>query len=106
MDAAAREFEDWYQRSHARLITSMVLIAGSLSDAQEAVDETCARALARWDRVRAMSSPSGWAYQVALHVLQRRWRRAALERRLLSRQRAPEAVAGPTGEVWELVRQL
>ena len=106
MDAAARGFEDWYQLHHARLITSMVLIAGSLSDAEEAVDEACARALVHWDRVSAMASPAGWAYQVALHVVQRRWRRAALERRLLARQASPEVIAGPTGEVWDLVRRL
>lgn len=53
-----------------------------------------------------MASPAGWAYQVALHVLQRRRRRGTLERRLLSRQAAPEVIAGPTGELWDLVRRL
>jgi len=45
-----------------------------------------ARARAR-DRVRMMESEDGWtSYRVALNVLRRRQRRAAIERRLLPRR--------------------
>jgi RNA polymerase sigma-70 factor (ECF subfamily) len=100
------DFESWYGREHARLVTALVLVAGDIHAAQEAADEAFARALVRWDRVGAMASPNGWTYRVALNVLRRRGRRAAIERRLLSRQSAPPDVPAPAGEAWEAVRHL
>ena len=90
-------FEGWYRAQHPRLLASMVLLAGSLDEAQEATDEALARALLHWRRVAQMDSPGGWVYRVAANVLRRRSRRAALERRLLARGRPPAAVAAPAG---------
>jgi RNA polymerase sigma-70 factor (ECF subfamily) len=55
-----------------------------------------------------MDSPGGWAFGVAVNVLRRRLRRAAIERRLLLRQAAPVTVApGDLGvELWAAVRGL
>ena len=101
------EFEDWYRSEHPRLLGSFAWITGDLDVAREVVDEACARALERWGRVGRMASPGGWTHQVALNVLRRRERRAALEVRLLHRHPAPPAaMPGPAGEAWDLVRAL
>jgi RNA polymerase sigma factor (sigma-70 family) len=99
-------FESWYRREHPRLVTSLLLVSGDLHAAQDAADEAFARALVHWSRVSAMTSPNGWTYRVALNVLRRRGRRAAVERRLLAQHRAPTEIPAPAGEAWEAVRQL
>jgi RNA polymerase sigma-70 factor (ECF subfamily) len=100
-------FEVWYRREHPRLVGALMWLGGDPMDVRDAVDEACARALERWDRVGVMRSPSGWTYRVALNVWKRRERRRALERRVLRRHRPSEtAIAGPAGEAWDLLRHL
>jgi RNA polymerase sigma-70 factor (ECF subfamily) len=104
--AARVSFEDWYSAERPRLLVTLLSISGCVDLAREATDEAFARALASWERVAAMSSPTGWVHRVGLNVLRRQLRRRALERRTLGLlvRREPEASAG--WEVWELVRQL
>jgi RNA polymerase sigma-70 factor (ECF subfamily) len=100
-------FEVWYEREHPRLVGALMWLGGDPLDVRDAVDEACARALERWERVGAMESPSGWTYRVALNVWKRRERRRSLEHRVLRRHRPLEAeVAGPAGEAWDVLRHL
>lgn len=70
-------FESWYVREHSRLVTVLsAMLDGDRATAAELADETCARALERWDRVGRMASPGGWAYRVACNLARRRFRRA------------------------------
>lgn len=89
------EFEDWYRREHGPLVGALTVASGDVDVAQDLVSEAFARALERWDRVSRMDSPSGWVRQVAINLLRRRYRRAALEQRLLGRRR-PSALASPS----------
>jgi len=100
------DFEDWYRREHPRLATALLLVAGDVHAAQDAADEAFARALVHWGRVGAMDSPNGWTYRVALNILRRKGRRAAIERRLLARHPAPVEIPAPAGEAWDVVRDL
>ncbi|HZP30161.1 MAG TPA: sigma-70 family RNA polymerase sigma factor [Acidimicrobiia bacterium] len=107
MAGDALDFESWYELEHPRLLASLLLATGDLELAREAVDEACARTLARWSRVGRMDAPSGYAYRVAINVAHRRRRRAALEQRLLARRPPPlPTVPGPAGEAWAVVREL
>lgn len=99
-------FGEWYRVLHPRLSTAMVAIAGDVGLAQEVTDEAFARAWERWGRVASMSSPSGWTYAVALNLLRRRRRRAALEARLSRRSPGTDPVPEPAGELWSLVAGL
>ncbi len=100
-------FEAWYRGLYPNLVASIGIVFGDPDLARDAADEAVARAYERWPRVAAMSSPNGWAYQVALNEARRRRRRQAIERRLLSRSAAGDpALDGPTGELWQLVRAL
>lgn len=99
-------FEAWYGYEHARLIATLVLITGDLDLATEGVDEGFARALERWDRVHAMTSPVGWVYTVALNHARRLSRRRAVERRVLVGRTREHHVPAPANEIWLLVAGL
>jgi RNA polymerase sigma factor (sigma-70 family) len=102
------DFSRWYEHEQRRLLGALVLITGDLDIAEEAVGEACARALARWRRVQAMRSPSGWTYRVAVNVARRRMRRRALETRLLRTHPPPRSIpaAEANPEVWAALRVL
>src|SRR5690554_5290937 len=106
----AMDFDGWYREQHPRLVSSLVVVAGQVEVAREAVDEACARAYERWDRVGAMAAPGGWTYRTALNVLRRRQRRAAMEERLHLRVRRGQGeVEVPRAwspEVWDAVSRL
>jgi RNA polymerase sigma-70 factor (ECF subfamily) len=101
-------FEAFYASEHGRLVTTLLLATGDADMARDATDEAFVRALQAWRRVGRMESPAGWTYQVALNVVRRRARRAALERRLLAGRARPAAasVPAPAGEAWQLVADL
>lgn len=83
---ADESFEAWYRKEHPALLAALTVATGNVDVAQDLVSEAFARALERWDRVSKMASPGGWVRQVAVNLLRRTYRRAALERRLLGRQ--------------------
>lgn len=100
------EFEQWYQDEHPRLAASLVVIAGSVDLARDAVDEAFVRALERWSRVSRMESPTGWTYRVALNLVRRQHRRKTLEKRATQKAAFSVIVPGPAGETWQLVAEL
>jgi RNA polymerase sigma-70 factor (ECF subfamily) len=107
VDLRVGTFEDWYRREHPRLLASITLVARDPEVAREATDEAFTRALERWDRVSRMASPEGWTFRVAANVVRRRHRRAALEQKLLLRDR-PARAAPPALDptVWAAVAAL
>ena len=106
MEEQRRDFDAWYRVLHPRLVTTLVAVLGDVDVACEATDEAFARAYERWTRVSGMESPEGWTYRVAYNVARRRWRRHALEVRLLRSQAPDASMPGPAGELWMLVREL
>jgi len=59
--------------------------------AEELTQETLARVCDRWESVRAMRSPEGWAFRVAFNLTRSVLRRRVAERRALSRYAADGA---------------
>ena len=100
------QFEAWYEREHPRMIVTLLLATGDLDLASECVDEACARALSKWDRVSQMDAPTGWVYSVALNHARRLSRRKGIERSLLPRLVAPEVISPEASEIWESVAAL
>lgn len=99
-------FEAWYEREHSRMIVTLLLTTGDLDLATEGVDEACARALVRWDRVETMQAPTGWVYRVAVNHARRLARRKSVERSLLPRFVSPPNMPLEASEIWELVATL
>lgn len=101
------DFEEWYRSAHPRLLAALLAFTGSGELARDCVDEGCMRAVAHWERVGGMANPDAWVYRTAINHAKRRLRRAGLERRLLAWSGPPEKVlAGPAGEIWEVVGML
>lgn len=100
-------FDEWYRDHRPGLVDAAVrAIGGQRALAADAVDEACARALARWERVQSMRSPAGWVYRVAINEARRQLRRDAREHDL-SRFLFPAPTAPPPGgEAWLVVDEL
>ncbi len=104
VDTAIAAFDEWYLREHPKVVAALTWVAGDPHVAADATDEAFARAYANWRSVGRMASPGGWVYRVALNVVRRRMRRAALERRRVA---PPPAVAQVVDrEIWTVVQQL
>ena len=83
-----------YEASYRRLVAQTYAVAGDRVEAEDAVQEAFARAVAAGDRFRRVDNPEAWLRTVALNVLRRRWRRASLFRALTPRLATPADVPG------------
>ena len=83
-----------YEASYRRLVAQAYAVAGDRVEAEDAVQEAFARAVAAGDRFRRVDNPEAWLRTVALNVLRRRWRRASLFRALTPRLATPADVPG------------
>ena len=83
-----------YEASYRRLVAQAYAVAGDRVEAEDAVPEAFARAVAAGDRFRRLDNPEAWLRTVALNVLRRRWRRASLFRALTPRLATPADVPG------------
>jgi RNA polymerase sigma-70 factor (ECF subfamily) len=83
-----------YEASYRRLVAQAYAVAGDRVEAEDAVQEAFARAVAAGDRFRRVDNPEAWLRTVALNVLRRRWRRAQMFRALSPRLATPADVPG------------
>lgn len=81
---AAADAEELCRRLHPRLVRSLALYCGELSDAEELAQEALARAWDKWPAVRAMENPEGWVFRVAFNLAASRRRRGTVEARALA----------------------
>ena len=79
------DYEQFVRREHAQLVRALTLQLGDQALAEQVVQDAFVRARERWDQVRAMASPRGWVYRVALNLARSWWRRQAAERRAYAR---------------------
>jgi RNA polymerase sigma-70 factor (ECF subfamily) len=69
-------FDEFYQATYSRLVGQLYPVIGSLSEAEQIVQEAFVRALARWSRVRQYDLPEAWVRRVALNLASNELRRA------------------------------
>jgi RNA polymerase sigma-70 factor (ECF subfamily) len=69
------EFSDFYAQAYQGLVAQLTVVTGSLSEAQDCVQEAMFRAWLRWERIGAYADPAGWVRRVALNLSVSRWRR-------------------------------
>jgi len=104
------DFDHWYRQERPKVVASIAAITGRPSLAPDVADEAFTRAVERWSRVGAMTSPAGWVHRTALNVARRRLRRAGHERRLLRTVAATTTTeAAPPAwpiELWDALRTL
>ena len=68
-------FVSFFEAEYDGLYRTMLLTTGDRSEADELAQEAMARVFERWDRVRTMESPVGYAHIVAFNLNRRRMRR-------------------------------
>jgi RNA polymerase sigma-70 factor, ECF subfamily len=74
-------FEEFFQAEYSSLVRALYLLTANQGEAEELAQETMSRVYARWDRVRSMDSPGGYAYRVALNLNRQRLRHLAVRAR-------------------------
>jgi RNA polymerase sigma factor (sigma-70 family) len=65
------DFVECYQAHYPRLVRALVLSGAPVTVAEDLAQEAFARMLTHWHRVRAGSSPAGYAYRSAFRLLLR-----------------------------------
>ncbi len=73
------DWEEIYAARYQRLVALVAVLAGSLGEAEEAVQEAFVRALGR--RSTSIHDPEAWLYRVAVNQVRSRWRRLVVARR-------------------------
>jgi RNA polymerase sigma-70 factor (ECF subfamily) len=96
-----------YEAAYARLVAQVQIVAGTRSDAEEAVQEAFARLLPKWRTVSTYDDPEAWVRLVAFRVVTSRWRRAQAATRGRNRlQRTTEAAAAASDDAVYLGQAL
>lgn len=90
------EFEEFFRAEYPNLVRSLYLLTADLGDAEELSQEAMAKMFERWERVRAMGSPGGYAYRTAVNLNRKRLRHLAVRaRRLFAMSRDPAGEPEP-----------
>jgi RNA polymerase sigma-70 factor (ECF subfamily) len=85
------DFEGFFRAEYRRLGSALYLLTGDRAESEDLAQEAMSRVYERWDRIRAMESPSGYLYRTALNLQRKRVRRAA-------RRREPPIAATPASD--------
>lgn len=83
------DFDQFFREHYARVVGSLRLTGGDVSEAEDAAQEAFAKAMLRWKSVSVMDRPATWVYVVAIRELRRR--RPRRDQSLASDQPASEA---------------
>lgn len=84
---AQDELGELYHAGYRRLVAQVYAFTTDLTEAQDAVQEAFARALARRHGLSDVDAPEAWLRTVAINVVRRRWRRRQLLDTILLRER-------------------
>jgi RNA polymerase sigma-70 factor, ECF subfamily len=99
-------FEQFFEDHHAALFRALWLVAGNRQEAEEIMQDAFLRLWERWDRVAAMTHPTGYLYRTGMNVFRSRARRARVA---ILKTLSPSAKTDPISTVEErdaLVRHL
>lgn len=70
------QIQQLYATSYRRLLGQLIAVTGSVSEAEDVVQEAFVRALARPQRLQDADNPEAWLRTVAVNLARSRWRRA------------------------------
>ena len=107
----ARAFEDFFQKSHRRVLGLAFVLSGRIEVAEELTQEAYAAAFKRWDELTVMSDAEAWVRRVVANKAASHVRRVVAETRALARHGPDPADTldhqpGEHAWVWSLVRRL
>lgn len=99
-------FDDFYRATSRRVIHHVYAMTGSLTEAQDCVQEGYARAWQRWTQVSGYDDPEAWVRTVARRVAVSRWRRTRTHAAALVRHGRPDDQRPPDEDHVALVAAL
>jgi RNA polymerase sigma-70 factor (ECF subfamily) len=100
-------FEAFYAANAGPLVGRLYLVAGSMDEARDCVQEAFARAWVRWDTLRRHdSNPAAWVHTVAYRIVISGWRRRQAQRRALHRHGLPDPVPAPSPDAVAVAEAL
>ena len=95
---AVLEFHEFFEAEYRRLARALYLLTDDTGEADDLAQEALVRVYERWDRVRAMDSPTGYLYRTAMNLNRSRLRKlAARARRMVGV--GPESTRDPASTV-------
>lgn len=100
------DFEAFYTAAYGRLVGQLLVVTGSLPEAEDVVQEAFVRAYRRWHTVRDYDLPEAWVRRVALNLAVSGLRRARRRTALLVRLRPAAVPAGLSVEAVALTQTL
>ena len=87
-------FVTFYETSYSRIVGQILVVVGSLAEAEDITQEAFIRAAARWDRISEYDAPEAWVRRVAMNLaintVQRTRRRTLILMRGHRETTAPE----------------
>lgn len=104
--AGSNEVREIYEASYRRLVAQAYAVSGDRVEAEDAVQEAFARAVAAGDRFGRLDNPEAWLRTVALNVVRRRRRRARLFSAVSPKVAAPSDVPGVSEDHVAVVEAL
>ena len=87
-------FEDFFETERDRLFGLLFLVTSDRSEAEEIAQDAFLALWERWDRAPALVNPAGYLTRTAMNLFRKRYRRAAVLRRILPLFRSGDQ-AGP-----------
>ena len=90
-----RDFADFYAATFSSLCAQLYVHTGSITEAQDVVQEAFSRALPRWEKVSTYDDPAAWVRKVAWNLATSRWRRTR-RHTALNHPGADRAVPAPS----------
>jgi len=110
-DHLAVTFDAWARHAWPPLVAQLAIATGSLSEAEDCVQEALERAWLRWELISGYDDPTAWARRVAFNLSisrWRRWQRRRVPRHGPERQDSPDAFgrADDRSVLLEAMRQL
>lgn len=94
--AGGLEFDEFYDASFRRVVGQVYAMVGSLSEAEDAVQEAYARAWLNWQKISTYGDAEAWVRSVAFRVSISSWRKT-VNRFKAHRRQAGEAGDGLPG---------
>jgi RNA polymerase sigma-70 factor, ECF subfamily len=99
-------FEAFYTANYDRFVVQLFAVAGSMHDAEDAVQEAFARAATRWGRLRDYDAPEAWVRRVAFNLVLSELRRTRRFVAALARVGPPAEVPALSADDLDLVAGL
>lgn len=101
-----QDFDAFYTATYRRVVGQIFAISGSMSEAEDAVQESYARAWQRWSKLSMYEDPEAWVRKVAYRLAVSSWRRSVNRISAHRRERSAAEVPGMSPDHLDLVAAL